>query len=79
MCLAHAPAILALLALSPRLRTATPAAIALGIGTLLFSGDLVFKQFVGASLFPMAAPAGGILMIVGWLVAASGALLPKRT
>ncbi|MBP1848652.1 DUF423 domain-containing protein [Rhizobium halophytocola] len=80
MCLAHAPAMLALAALSSaRLRTAIPSALLLGIGTLLFSGDLTFKQFYGESLFPMAAPTGGMMVIIGWLVAAVGVFLPPRT
>ncbi|WP_102867809.1 DUF423 domain-containing protein [Pseudovibrio exalbescens] len=36
-----------------------------GLG--LFCGDLAFRWFSGTRLFPMAAPTGGFMMIVGWL------------
>ncbi len=68
MCLAHAPVLLGLHLGWDRLKTALPSAILLGLGTALFAGDLVSKHFTGASLFPMAAPAGGLGMIFGWLV-----------
>lgn len=76
MCLAHAPAMLALYAAHRMMRTSTLAALLMGIGTLLFAGDLVLRQFYGVGLFPMAAPSGGIVMIAAWLIAAAGALLP---
>ena len=43
---------------------------ALGIGAVIFSADLASRAFAGARLFPMAAPAGGSLMILGWLALA---------
>lgn len=73
MCLAHAPILLGLHLGWERIRTALPTAILLGLGTTLFAGDLVSKQFTGNSLFPMAAPAGGLGMIFGWLVLAASA------
>lgn len=76
MCLAHAPAMLALFAGHRLIRTATGAGALMGLGTLLFAGDLVFKQFYGTGLFPMAAPSGGILMMLGWLLAGAGAFFP---
>lgn len=76
MCLAHAPAMLALFAGHRLIRTATGAALLMGIGTLLFAGDLVLKQVYGTGLFPMAAPTGGILMMLGWLLAGAGAFSP---
>lgn len=78
MCLAHAPAMLALFVGAERIRTATLAGLAMGLGTLLFAGDLVMKQFYGISLFPMAAPAGGMLMIGSWLVAAAGVMFVRK-
>ncbi|KAF0137506.1 MAG: hypothetical protein FD152_417 [Xanthobacteraceae bacterium] len=48
-------------------------------GTALFCGDLAMRAFVGAGLFPMAAPTGGILMIAAWVgVAAAGAIGGSR-
>jgi len=48
-------------------------------GCLLFSGDLIFKAAMVRSLFPMAAPSGGVALILGWLVVAVGALFPRRS
>ena len=47
-------------------------------GAGLFSGDLALRQFAGHSLFPMAAPTGGTLLIVGWLALAVAAMWPRR-
>ncbi len=73
MSLAHAPALLALYAGYDRIRTAPIAAVLLGLGTLIFAGDLVIRHFGGNSLFPMAAPTGGMGMIAGWAAIAIGA------
>lgn len=75
--LAHAPALLAI-GLAGRGRLLTGAGIVLLIGVLLFCGDLVAREFAGARLFPMAAPAGGMLMIAGWLAIAFAALSGRR-
>ncbi len=47
-------------------------------GCLLFSGELIFKAAMARSLFPMAAPSGGVALILGWLAVAVGSLLPSR-
>ncbi|MGY5800484.1 DUF423 domain-containing protein [Agrobacterium rhizogenes] len=73
MSLAHAPALLALYAGYDRIRIAPIAAVLLGLGTLIFAGDLISRHFGGSSLFPMAAPTGGMGMIAGWAVIALGA------
>ena len=44
------------------------------LGTILFSADVALRVFVGQRLFPMAAPAGGIILILAWLVLAAAAL-----
>lgn len=44
------------------------------LGTVLFSADVALRAFVGQRLFPMAAPAGGIILIVAWLALAAAAL-----
>jgi uncharacterized membrane protein YgdD (TMEM256/DUF423 family) len=44
---------------------------ALGLGAIVFSADLSARAFTGARLFPMAAPLGGSLMILGWLTLAA--------
>ncbi len=43
------------------------AAAALGLGTILFSGELAIHAVVGAQPWPTAAPVGGMAMIGGWL------------
>ena len=48
------------------------------IGAALFAGDLASRQYAGHSLFTMAAPTGGTIMLLSWLVLALAALLPKR-
>lgn len=48
------------------------------VGAVLFSGDIALRAFAGHRLFPMAAPSGGIILILAWLgfaVAAIGALV----
>ena len=68
--LVHGPAFFALAALSrtqalPRWVIAA-GALALALGLTFFAGDLARRSFTGARLFPMAAPTGGTLMILGW-------------
>jgi uncharacterized membrane protein YgdD (TMEM256/DUF423 family) len=45
------------------------------LGSVLFAGDLSLRAFAGIRLFPMAAPAGGTLLILGWLVLAAAAIV----
>ena len=54
------------------------AAVILLLGLALFAGDMVSRDFLDTRLFAMAAPAGGGLMIVGWLGVALAALFPRR-
>lgn len=81
MLLFHAPA---LLALGLYMRTVNaglvlPAgggAILLGAG--LFAADLAMRHYRGHGLFPMAAPSGGTLMLLGWsLIVVAGVLLRR--
>lgn len=44
------------------------------LGAVLFSGDIALRAFAGHRLFPLAAPAGGITLIAGWLVLALAVL-----
>lgn len=66
----HGIALLAL-ASAARGRLAATASIALVAGTLLFSGALVVKSLFGVSSAP--APAGGGLLVLGWLLHAIAA------
>jgi uncharacterized membrane protein YgdD (TMEM256/DUF423 family) len=68
--LVHGPAFFAMAAL-PRTgalpRWALLAgALVLAVGLALFAGDLVRRALAAMRLFPMAAPIGGTLMILGW-------------
>ena len=68
MLLFHAPAFLALASLrgvGPR-HLVPGSVLCLAIGLLLFSGDLSLRAFLGERAFPMAAPIGGGMMILGW-------------
>ena len=46
------------------------AGLALAAGAILFSADLSARAFLGARLFPYAAPIGGSLTILAWLALA---------
>jgi uncharacterized membrane protein YgdD (TMEM256/DUF423 family) len=70
--LLHAAAIIALGARAPsRGRGALLAAASLlALGAVLFSGELAVHALAEITVLPLAAPTGGLLMILGWLVAA---------
>jgi len=83
MLLFHATAVLAIVALADRAiihaKTGTGAAIGFVIAASLFAADLALRQYAGHSLFPFAAPTGGTLLILSWLVLAVAAVVsPKR-
>lgn len=54
------------------------AASALVLGAILFSGDLALRALMEVKLLGGSAPFGGALMILGWLLAATGALLARK-
>jgi uncharacterized membrane protein YgdD (TMEM256/DUF423 family) len=82
MLLFHSSAVLAAVALAERgvihLRIGIAAGFGFVIAAALFAGDLTLRQYAGHSLFPMAAPTGGTLLIVSWLVLALAAAWPRR-
>jgi uncharacterized membrane protein YgdD (TMEM256/DUF423 family) len=82
MLLFHSSAVLAVAALAERsvihVRIGIAAALGFVIAAALFAGDLTLRQYAGHSLFPMAAPTGGTLLIVSWLVLALAAAWPRR-
>jgi uncharacterized membrane protein YgdD (TMEM256/DUF423 family) len=82
MLLFHAAAILGVVALAERgiihLRIGLAAAWGFVIAAALFAGDLTLRQYADHGLFPMAAPTGGTLLIVSWLLLAVSAAWPRR-
>ena len=82
MLLFHATAVLGAVALAERglihVRIGIVAAWGFVVATALFAGDLTLRQYAGQSLFPMAAPTGGTLLILSWLALAVAAAWPQR-
>jgi uncharacterized membrane protein YgdD (TMEM256/DUF423 family) len=82
MLLFHASAVLAVVALAERgivdIRIGIAAAWGFVVAAALFAGDLSLRQFAGHSLFPLAAPTGGTLLILSWLALAVAAAWPRR-
>ncbi len=77
----HAPSVMAITAarrleLIP-MRWGANAVSVLILGVVLFCGDLTLRVFAGVSLFPMAAPVGGGLIMLGWFCVALCALLAR--
>jgi uncharacterized membrane protein YgdD (TMEM256/DUF423 family) len=83
MLLFHATTVLAVVALAERgvihFRIGIAAAWGFVIAAAVFAGDLTLRQYAGHSLFPMAAPTGGTLLIVSWVVLAVAAAWPRRS
>ena len=82
MLLFHATAVLAVVALTERgvihVRIGIAAALGFVVAAALFAGDLTLRQYAGHSLFQMAAPTGGTLLIMSWLLLAVAAAWPRR-
>ncbi|MBW3709867.1 DUF423 domain-containing protein, partial [Streptomyces griseus] len=49
------------------------------LGLILFCGDLSRRAFSGVALFPRAAPTGGFLLMIGWIIVGIAALVPTRS
>jgi uncharacterized membrane protein YgdD (TMEM256/DUF423 family) len=81
MLLFHATAVLAAVALVERgiihPKIGVTAAFGFVVAAALFAGDLTLRQVAGHSLFPMAAPTGGTLLIASWLALAVAAVWPR--
>jgi uncharacterized membrane protein YgdD (TMEM256/DUF423 family) len=74
----HAVAILGAASLAQQGQLWRPLALAamlcFVVGGALFSGDIAMRAFTGHRLFPMAAPSGGTLLLIGWLILTAAAL-----
>ncbi|MCD2472113.1 DUF423 domain-containing protein [Jiella sp. MQZ9-1] len=69
MALFHAPALLALAAVLDRSRRLLGlAGMVMIVGVILFSGDLATRSATGHSLSANAAPTGGLMLILSWLM-----------
>jgi uncharacterized membrane protein YgdD (TMEM256/DUF423 family) len=77
----HACAVIGTVALIERgvihVRIGMVAAWGFVIAAALFATDLTLRQYAGHSLFPMAAPTGGTLLIASWLTLAVAAAWPR--
>ena len=82
MLLFHASAVLGAVALIERgmihARLGMVSAVGFVIAASLFAGDLTLRQYAGHGLFPMAAPTGGTLLIVSWLMLGVAAAWPRQ-
>ena len=82
MLLFHACAVIGTVALIERgvihVRIGMVAAWGFVVAAALFATDLTLRQYAGHSLFPMAAPTGGTLLIASWLALAVAAAWPRQ-
>ncbi|MDP2410125.1 MAG: DUF423 domain-containing protein [Pseudolabrys sp.] len=78
--LIHAVAIIAVVAAAGLVQrpVATVALAGFVLGAGLFAADVAARAWLGTRLFPMAAPAGGVIMILSWLTLAVAALAAMR-
>jgi uncharacterized membrane protein YgdD (TMEM256/DUF423 family) len=78
----HAPALLALVALSRSglvsIKLARLAGYAMAVGLALFCGDLTRRALAGEALAPMAAPTGGVMLMIGWVLTGVSAAVNAR-
>ena len=74
----HAPALLAIGLLGHGRSMLALGGAMLLAGLLLFCGDLLMRHYAGDRLFPMAAPTGGTLTILGWLAVAASAFFRQK-
>ena len=79
----HAPVLLGLTALiaqgSVSIRLGRLAGFVLLLGLSLFCGDLSRRALANEVLFPMAAPTGGVLLMIGWVLSGLSAVIAKRS
>jgi uncharacterized membrane protein YgdD (TMEM256/DUF423 family) len=75
----HAVAVLGAAALARQGLLWSPAAlaaiVAFVLGGVLFASDVSMRAFAGHRLFPMAAPAGGTILIIAWLLLAVASIV----
>ncbi len=68
--LLHAPVLLAIAALTGQRYIhrgfGRSAGFAIGLGLILFCGDLSVRALLQAAPIPLAAPTGGVVLMLGW-------------
>jgi uncharacterized membrane protein YgdD (TMEM256/DUF423 family) len=78
----HAPVLIGLVALvatgAVHRGLTRLAGAAILIGLALFCGDLALRALLATPLFPMAAPAGGLVLMLGWLLVGATAFVRVR-
>ena len=74
--LLHATPVAAI-ALAGRCRGFMLAASALAVGAILFSGDIALLSTLNVKPWALAAPTGGIAMIIGWLTLCFSSFFPS--
>jgi uncharacterized membrane protein YgdD (TMEM256/DUF423 family) len=78
----HAPvflALAALLKLELLVRHAVfGVGLLLGLGLVVFCSDMVLRVYRGHALFPLAAPTGGTMLILGWLGLAVAGMIARN-
>jgi uncharacterized membrane protein YgdD (TMEM256/DUF423 family) len=79
----HAPALMVLAALVSQGgvngRLGRLSGFLMALGLLLFCGDLSRRALSGVALAPMAAPTGGVLLMIGWALAGISAFVRPRS
>ncbi len=75
----HAGPVLAIGLNSYKSKLFNVAASLIVIGALLFSVDLALRALANVKPFALAAPAGGIILILGWLMLAIAVIFRSRT
>ncbi len=73
----HAAALLAIGVAGTAGRILAVGGAVLTLGLILFCGELTLHAMTGRGAFAYAAPVGGVLLILGWLVVA-GAVFVRR-
>jgi uncharacterized membrane protein YgdD (TMEM256/DUF423 family) len=79
MLMVHAAASLALVSFVGSQRLGVVAIAAMQAGAILFALDMAARIWLGQALFAMAAPIGGTLVILAWLVAALAIVMREKT
>ncbi len=77
--LVHAAAVAGLVARPSQNRVLLAAGALLALGATLFAGDLALRALANVKLFAMAAPSGGIILMLGWLTVSAAALIRPIT